>query len=113
MVLLTLAVVAGVAAVVAGWVSGGLAEPVAQIPARALPPGPLTGDDVAALRFAQGLRGYRMDQVDAAMDGLAAEIERLRELLPEEVRDRDERFRVDAGRPAEGESPSGPPPGGM
>jgi DivIVA domain-containing protein len=78
MVLLTIAVVAGVAAVVAGVVSGGLGEPASPIPARALPTGPLTGQDVADLRFVQAFRGYRMDQVDAAMDSLASEVDRLR-----------------------------------
>jgi DivIVA domain-containing protein len=84
MVLLTIAVVAGVSAVVAGLVSGGLEEPASPIPVRALPDGPLTGQDVTDLRFAQAFRGYRMDQVDAAMDSLAAELDRLRALLPEE-----------------------------
>jgi DivIVA domain-containing protein len=83
MVLLTVAVVAGVSAVVAGVVTGGLNDPTPSIPQRALPSGPLTGQDVADLRFVPALRGYRMDQVDAAMDTLAAEIERLRGLLPE------------------------------
>lgn len=82
MVLLTVVVVAGVVAVVSGAVSGGLSEPEPQVPARALPAGPLTGQDVAGLRFVQALRGYRMDQVDAAMDQLAAEIDRLRALVP-------------------------------
>jgi len=83
MVLLTIAVVAGVSAVVAGVVSGGLEEPSSPIPARSLPPGPLTGQDVEQLRFVPAFRGYRMDQVDAAMDSLAAELERLRGLLSE------------------------------
>jgi DivIVA domain-containing protein len=83
MVLLTIAVVGGVAAVAAGAVSGGLGEPVSPIPARGLPEGPPTGQDVADLRFVRAFRGYRMDQVDAAMDGLAAEIERLRALSSE------------------------------
>ena len=82
MVLLTIAVVAGVAAVASGLVSGGLDEPASTIPERALPEGPLTGQDVADLRFVQAFRGYRMDQVDAAMAGLAAEIDRLRAQLP-------------------------------
>jgi DivIVA domain-containing protein len=77
MVLLTIAVVAGVVAVAGGLVRGGLEEPASPIPARALPTGPLTGRNVAELRFVQALRGYRMDQVDAAMDQLAAEIDRL------------------------------------
>jgi DivIVA domain-containing protein len=84
MLLLTIAVVAGVAAVAAGVVSGGLGDPAPPIPARALPEGPLTGPDVADLRFVQAFRGYRMDQVDAAMDALAVELDRLRALLPED-----------------------------
>jgi DivIVA domain-containing protein len=85
MVLLTIAVVAGAAAVAAGVVSGGLDEPATPIPERALPERPLTGNDVADLRFVQAFRGYRMDQVDAAMDRLAAEIDRLRRLAPGEM----------------------------
>jgi DivIVA domain-containing protein len=86
MVLLTVAVVAGVVAVVSGVVSGGLSEPETQVPVRTLPAGPLTGQDVAGLRFVQALRGYRMDQVDAAMDRLGAEIDRLRALVPPDER---------------------------
>jgi DivIVA domain-containing protein len=36
-----------------------------------LPDRLLTADDVAGLRFRTGLRGYRMDDVDAALDRLA------------------------------------------
>jgi DivIVA domain-containing protein len=89
MVLLTIAVVAGVSAVATGMVSGGLAEPASSIPRRALPNGPLTGQDVADLRFVQGFRGYRMDQVDAAMDALGAELDRLRGLLDDPSRPAD------------------------
>lgn len=88
MVLLTIAVVAGVAAVVSGMVAGGLDEPTSSIPARGLPDGPVHGGDVSDVRFVQAFRGYRMDQVDQVMDGLAAEIDRLRALLPEGVADR-------------------------
>jgi DivIVA domain-containing protein len=105
MLLLTIAVVAGVAAVAAGVVSGGLGEPASPIPARALPEPPLTGQDVADLRFVQAFRGYRMDQVDAAMDALATELDRLRSLLPEESGESSEsaepRSPVSSGSPAE------------
>jgi DivIVA domain-containing protein len=100
MVLLTIAVVAGVTAVATGMVSGGLAEPAASIPARALPDHPPTGQDVAELRFVQAFRGYRMDQVDAAMDGLGAELERLRGLLAERAE------RGERGEPAERAEPT-------
>ena len=79
LLLLVLAVVGGIAAVAAGVVTGGLDAPVASVPARALPDDEApTGGDVAALRFVPALRGYRMDQVDAAMDRLGAELDRLR-----------------------------------
>lgn len=77
LLLLALAVVAGVAAVAAGLVTGGLDDPVSSVPPRGLPPGPIHPGDLAQLRFAPALRGYRMDQVDAAIDRLAEEIDRL------------------------------------
>jgi DivIVA domain-containing protein len=36
-----------------------------------LPDRPLTAADVAGLRFRVGLRGYRMEDVDAALDRIA------------------------------------------
>jgi len=35
---------------------------------------PLDGDDVDGVRFAVGLRGYRMDEVDDVLDRLAGEV---------------------------------------
>ena len=40
----------------------------------ALPAGPLAADDVRNVRFGLALRGYRMSEVDALLDRLAAEI---------------------------------------
>jgi DivIVA domain-containing protein len=41
----------------------------------ALPPDrPMARDDVDSVRFAVGLRGYRMDEVDDVLDRLAAEV---------------------------------------
>jgi DivIVA domain-containing protein len=88
MLLLLLAVIGGIAAVAAGMVTGGLDDPASSVPARELPLEPPTSADVAALRFAPALRGYRMDQVDAAMDRLAAELDRLHAQLA----DRDRRL---------------------
>jgi DivIVA domain-containing protein len=36
-----------------------------------LPDRPLTADDIATLRFRTGIRGYRMEDVDAALDRVA------------------------------------------
>ncbi|MFI7588511.1 DivIVA domain-containing protein [Spongisporangium articulatum] len=82
LLLLTLGVVAAVVALATGFLSGGSLEEVpGTVPERALPPRPLTGQDVEAVRFVPALRGYRMDQVDAAMDRLGAEIDGLRARL--------------------------------
>jgi DivIVA domain-containing protein len=37
-------------------------------------PGPLAPDDVDAVRFAVGLRGYRMDEVDEVLDRVADDL---------------------------------------
>lgn len=46
-----------------------------------LPARDLTGVDVRELRFQQSFRGYRMSEVDWALDRLAAEVETLRARL--------------------------------
>lgn len=93
-ILVVLAVVAGVGAVAAGLVRGGLPDAESSVPQAPLPDGPLTTDDLAAVRFSIGLRGYRMDEVDAALDRLSgelarrdAEIERLRDASSPPLRD--------------------------
>jgi len=40
----------------------------------ALPDRPLVRDDVDSVRFAVGMRGYRMDEVDDVLDRLASEV---------------------------------------
>jgi DivIVA domain-containing protein len=62
----------------------GFGEPVASLPPVLLPADPAPAD-VDRIRFALGLRGYRMDQVDQVLDELRdqlaakdREIERLR-----------------------------------
>ncbi|MFJ6001217.1 DivIVA domain-containing protein [Arthrobacter sp. NPDC092385] len=52
----------------------GLVQPVASLPPVLLPEAP-SAQDVDAVRFGLGLRGYRMDQVDEVLDRLAAAIE--------------------------------------
>ncbi|MFJ4168287.1 DivIVA domain-containing protein [Paenarthrobacter sp. NPDC089714] len=66
----------------------GLDDPTPNLPPVLLP-GQADATDVDDLRFALGLRGYRMDQVDQVLDELRdqllakdREIERLKGLLP-------------------------------
>jgi DivIVA domain-containing protein len=88
LLLVAVAVVGVVAAVAGGRVQGGLDEPARSRPDTALPPGRLDEADLARVRFSVGLRGYRMDEVDAALDRVQdelrdrdAEIARLRAAL--------------------------------
>lgn len=85
MFLLTLAVVAVIVAIALGRLPGGMPEPASTVPVVRLPSGPLTGAHVHELRFVPGLRGYRMDQVDDALDRLARELDQLRDLVPPDV----------------------------
>ena len=39
-----------------------------------VPDGPLEADDVDSVRFAVGLRGYRMDEVDVVLDRLSTDL---------------------------------------
>jgi DivIVA domain-containing protein len=48
-----------------------------------LPRGPLAGDDLRSLRFAQVARGYRMSEVDWALQRTAAELDALRARVAE------------------------------
>ncbi len=74
LLLVALAVVGVTAAVAVGRVRGGMDEPVRSRPDSALPAGRLAADDVARARFSVGLRGYRMDEVDAALDRVQDEL---------------------------------------
>lgn len=66
----------GVAAVVAAGGGGSMAkDPVRDTYAMTVSEDPLHGDDVRGLRFGVALRGYAMDQVDAVLDRLAAELD--------------------------------------
>ena len=76
MLLLILAVIAAIAVVATGR-GGGLdpaepdRSPTGGLPAEA----PVTREAVDGLRFSLAFRGYRMDEVDAVLDRLAAELE--------------------------------------
>ena len=73
-VLLVAAVLFAVAAVAAGR-GGALADPPRDAADTGLPVDrPLRAEDVETLRFGLALRGYRMAQVDEALDRLAAEL---------------------------------------
>ena len=80
--LLYLLVVVAVAAAVFGIAAAvfGRGEELAPLPPGPtpahLPAGEVTGEDVRALRFPQAVRGYRMADVDWALDRLAAELDR-------------------------------------
>ena len=62
------------AAVVATRDGGQLADAPQDVPDLDLPDGPLRAQDVAGLRFSMAPRGYRMSEVDAVLDRLAAEL---------------------------------------
>ena len=63
-----------VAAVLATRDGPGMAPAPQDLPDLALPEGPLGAQDVAAVRFSTAPRGYRMSEVDAVLDRLAAEL---------------------------------------
>ena len=62
------------AALVTGRIGGVMAEPVSTSPFEGLGRGRVVPGDVESLRFDIGLRGYRMDQVDAVLDRLTEEL---------------------------------------
>ncbi len=67
--------VLGLAAVAGSGRFGALPPPVHDTPVLDLPPGALSGDDVRAIRFAGGLRGYAPAQVDEVLGRLAAQLD--------------------------------------
>jgi DivIVA domain-containing protein len=73
-VLVVLAVIGVVAAVVTGAVHGDLDEPTSSLAPSGLPEGELSADDVRAVRFSLGFRGYRMDEVDEVLERLTIEL---------------------------------------
>jgi DivIVA domain-containing protein len=101
-VLLSLAVIAGIALVAAGRGDALLAARPDRPPLE-LPPRPLTGSDLAELRFAVGLRGYRMDEVDTVLDRVADELT----ARNAEITALTERVAVLTGTSAEGEPDRG------
>jgi len=76
MLLLLLAVVAAIAVVAAG--RGGSLAPAEpdRSPRGRLPSGQADRAAIEGLRFTVAFRGYRMDEVDSALDRLADELDR-------------------------------------
>jgi len=88
-----------IAAVVAAILFGiallvfGRGEQLSPLPARTspvdLPDRNISGEDVRGVRFALAARGYRMSDVDWALERLADELDRTRERLADLTRDED------------------------
>ena len=76
LLLVILAVIAGIAVVAAGRGEGLSAPDPERSPRGVLPAGEVGRADVDALRFTLALRGYRMDEVDDVIDRLLAELDR-------------------------------------
>jgi DivIVA domain-containing protein len=95
---IVLAVIGGVTAVAAGRVRGGLPEPTSTLPEIELPESAVATQDVDAVRFSVGFRGYRMDEVDAVLDRLGLEIG----ARDEQIRELQERLEGLDGAPSSG-----------
>jgi DivIVA domain-containing protein len=90
---LVVAAVFGAIAWVAAGRGGGLDDPRQDRPEPALADDRQLGrEDIDGARFAVGLRGYRMDQVDRLLDRLAAEIDHRDRLIAELTRPAGTRF---------------------
>jgi DivIVA domain-containing protein len=76
LLLVILAVIAGIAVVAAGRGEGLGAPDPERSPRGSLPAGDVDRADVDALRFTLSLRGYRMDEVDDVIDRLLDELDR-------------------------------------
>jgi DivIVA domain-containing protein len=64
----------GIAVVASGRV-GSMPSAYDDRPDVVLPDGPLRGEDLRRVRFPLAVRGYRMEEVDALLDRLAAQLE--------------------------------------
>jgi DivIVA domain-containing protein len=77
--------VMGAVAVVASGRGGSMAETFDDRPdSRVQADGPLTAADLRTVRFTTAFRGYRMSEVDALLDRLAAEMTPVPEAAPAE-----------------------------
>lgn len=80
--ILVVLVMGGVAVVASGR-TGALPEEYADRPDVVVPSGPLRGEDLRKVRFGLGLRGYRMNEVDALLARLADQLD-APDAVPEE-----------------------------
>jgi DivIVA domain-containing protein len=86
----------GVIAVVATGRGGSMAEVYDDRPdSRVQADGPLTAQDLRRVRFSTALRGYRMSEVDALLDRLAAERDVVADVDDPPVGDGDNERRAD------------------
>ncbi len=89
--LLGVVLVLFVAATVATREDQAMADASQDLPDLGLPVGPLEPQDVAAVRFSMAPRGYRMSEVDAVLERLAAELadrdQQLAELIGHDLSD--------------------------
>ncbi|HJT03632.1 MAG TPA: DivIVA domain-containing protein [Pseudonocardiaceae bacterium] len=87
LIYLIVAVVVGAVVFLIAALVFGRGEELAALPPDAtptwLPDGPITGDDVRAIRFSQVLRGYRMSEVDWTLQRAAEELDALRARVAE------------------------------
>jgi len=87
LIYLIVAVVVGAVVFLIAALVFGRGEELAALPPDAtptwLPEGPITGDDVRAIRFSQVLRGYRMSEVDWTLQRAAKELDALRARVAE------------------------------
>lgn len=72
--LVGIVVLCGVAALLLGYLGGGMGRATSTLHHEPLPDGELTDADLAQLRFDVALRGYRMSEVDAVLGRLRREL---------------------------------------
>jgi DivIVA domain-containing protein len=77
LVLIVVLLIGLTAAAVLGKISGFLAEATTSRSFGGLSAGPLSIQDVEQLHFDQGLRGYRMEEVDEVLDALCTRVREL------------------------------------
>ncbi len=83
-VLLGVLVVGIAGAVIGGWLEARMSAAGTSRPLPRLPQGDFGRAEIDKLRFSQGLRGYRMEEVDEALDRLGTRVEQLQQRVAEQ-----------------------------